>query len=121
MRESDLLVSSDSGPVQLAAATDIGIVGLYSVVPGRNRLPYRHGAAMWRARAVEPACPSFPCYDRMHDPAVMAPYVEALRSGTLDGGRMLSQWCPEDQSYRCLRADIGTSQVLSACAELLRD
>ena len=49
------LISPDSGPIQLAAATDIGIVGIYSVIAGANRLPYRHGAAMWRAVAVEPA------------------------------------------------------------------
>ena len=119
MREADLLVSSDSGPVQLAGATDIGIVGLYSVVPGRNRLPFRHGEAMWNARAVEPVCRSFPCYDRMHDPAVMAPFVQAIRSGALDGGRLLSEWCPEDKSYRCMRAEIGVAQVMEACAGLL--
>ncbi|MBK8741330.1 MAG: hypothetical protein IPM02_18235 [Betaproteobacteria bacterium] len=50
MRQADLLVSTDSGPVQLAAASDFSIVGLYSVVPGRNRLPFRHGQPMWHAR-----------------------------------------------------------------------
>jgi ADP-heptose:LPS heptosyltransferase len=121
MRQSDLLISSDSGPVQLAGATDIAIVGIYSVVRGSHRLPFRHGAPMWRAAAVEPACPAFPCYEKMRDPRVMAPYIEAIRARRIDARRMLAEWCPEHVSFRCLREEIDVPRVLAACARLLRD
>jgi hypothetical protein len=74
---------------------------------------------MWRARAVEPACRSFPCYHRMHDPAVMAPGAKSVQEGRIDGGRLLSTWCVEGQSYRCMREEIDVAQVFAACAELL--
>jgi ADP-heptose:LPS heptosyltransferase len=121
MRQSDLLISTDSGPVQLAGATDIAIVGIYSVVRGSHRLPFRHGAPMWRATAVEPACPAFPCYEKMRDPHVMAPYIEAIQARRIDARRMLAEWCPERVTFRCLREEIDVPRVLAACAQLLRD
>ena len=121
MRQCDLLISSDSGPVQLAGATDIAIVALYSVVRGSHRLPFRHGEAMWRAAAVEPACRAFACYEKMRDPRVMAPYIEAIQARRLDAARMLAEWCPEQVGYRCLREEISVPQVLAACEQLLRD
>jgi ADP-heptose:LPS heptosyltransferase len=121
MRLSDLLISSDSGPVQLAGATDIAIVGIYSVVRGSHRLPFRHGTPMWRAAAVEPACPAFACYEKMRDPRVMAPYVEAIQARRIDARRMLAEWCPERVSFRCLREEIDVPRVLAACTQLLRD
>ncbi|MEM5734174.1 hypothetical protein AAEI00_21155, partial [Shewanella algae] len=55
MRQSDLLVSTDGDSIQLAGASDIGIVGLFSVAAGSCRLPFRNGVAGWRAEAVRPS------------------------------------------------------------------
>ena len=119
MRHSQLLVSTDGGPIQLAAATDIGIVGIYSVVAGRNRLPYRHGKHMWRTRSVEPSCRFSPCYRLMRDTAVMAPYIERLRAGTLTSGQLLSKWCVRNEPFRCMTGEIGVDHVFDACKSLL--
>ena len=120
-RSADLLVSTDSGPIQLAGATDLAMVGLYTVVPGRNRLPFRHGAAGWAATAVEPSCPCFPCYQFLNDPAVMAPFHAAVREGTLTAPRLFAEWCVREEPFVCLREEILPDRVLRACLERLGD
>ena len=86
-----VLVSNDSGPIQLAGATEIGIVGLYSVAPGRWRLPHRNGSTRWRTMEVVPEeCLSAPCYRKLG--------IAEIEAGTKAGlslGRIFGEWCPE--------------------------
>ena len=116
---ADLLVSSDSGPVQLAGASEIAILGLYTVVPGSCRLPFRHGQLAWRAAAVEASCPHFPCFHLMLDPEVMAPLTAAVAEGQLTGADLFAQWCVLEEPYRCLQWEITPERVLEACRQLL--
>ena len=120
-RSADLLVSTDSGPIQLAAATDLAIVGLYTVVPGRNRLPFRHGVPAWRATAVEASCACFPCYQYLNDPVIMAPFLAAFREGTLTAPRLFAEWCVVEDPFVCLREEILPDRVLRACLERIQD
>lgn len=109
---SDLLVSADSGPIQLAGASDIAIVGIYSVVSGKQRLPFRRGKQGWNAIAVEPDCPYHPCYGHMR---------EFPRENL---GKFFAEWCPNYnllpgiQKYGCMKS-ISPQQVFTACIELL--
>ncbi|BCZ79394.1 hypothetical protein PTKU64_30690 [Paraburkholderia terrae] len=114
MRQSDVLVAADSGPVQLAGASDIGIVGLYSVVAGSCRLPFRHGVASWRAEAVDPSCRFFPCYRHMEDPAVFAPYNVALQNRTISLAKVFTDWCLDNGSFACMTQQITVPMVLDA-------
>ncbi|MEG0098636.1 MAG: glycosyltransferase family 9 protein [Citrobacter sp.] len=86
MTKSSLLVACDSGPVALAAATDIAICAIYSVVPGRYRLPYRHGFLGWNALAVNLSCQYGHC----------AKYYLSDTRGTFDA------WCPNNKTYSCM-------------------
>lgn len=108
---SDLLVSADSGPIQLAGATDIAILGIYSVVSGNQRLPFRHGKLGWNAVAVEPKCPYHPCYHHM----------KQFPSEGL--GRYFAEWCPDKlddhcEPFICMRT-ISPELVFSKCIDLL--
>ncbi|MTH46134.1 hypothetical protein GJV78_07700 [Escherichia alba] len=87
MTRTTLLVASDSGPVALAAATDIAICALYSVVPGEYRLPYRHGVPGWNALAVNQTCQ----------------YRHCAKSFTLGSGMNFDVWCPNNKTYACVR------------------
>lgn len=87
MTKASLLIACDSGPVALAAATDIAICALYSVVPGKYRLPYRHGLLGWNSLAV-----NIPCE---HD--------HCARSYTPDSGETFDAWCPKNKSYSCMK------------------
>lgn len=117
MRMADLLVSCDGGPIQLAGATDIGIIGIYSVVKGENRLPYRRGIKGWNAKAVEPHCQWFPCYSHMFKNGENPP----------DLGKYFKEWCPFgdanlpdlDVRYNCMRC-INPVMVYQAGMELLK-
>jgi len=121
MRQSDLLISPDSGPIQLAAATDIGIVGIYSVIAGANRLPYRHGVAAWRAVAVEPECRQAPCYEKINDPQVVARYTREVMGGSNDAPRLFAEFCLVPDRYRCMRQENSVERVYAACINLLAE
>jgi ADP-heptose:LPS heptosyltransferase len=118
MRRSDILISADSGPIQLAGATDIGIVGLYSAVSGSCRLPFRHGVAGWRAAAVGPSCSFHPCYHQMHDGTVMAPFMEKLQNGSLSASALFANWCPDGGSFACMKKQITAAMVIEALGRL---
>lgn len=91
-RSSDILISNDSGPIQLAGASKITIIGLYSVVKGVNRLPFRtEGTSI----AIEAPCPHFPCYSKMRDPNRWNQAVELLRDGTATLNDIFANWCPK--------------------------
>lgn len=115
MRASDLLISTDSGPVQLAAATDIGVVVLYSVVKPQRRLPYRHGRLGWNCAAVvADQCPHAPCYQWVMDP-------EVLRTAHIpDRTRVLDHWCLHTEKLNhCMTDEITADAVFDAALALL--
>jgi hypothetical protein len=114
MRRADILVSTDSGPVQLAGATDIHIVSIYSVSSGRQRLPFRHGELGWRTTALTPSCPFTPCYKYIHDMDI----VRQVRPPSLL--RMYADWCivPEEK-YRCMTDEITVDIVYRAVQDAL--
>lgn len=121
MRESHLLVSPDSGPIQLASATDIGIVGIYSVIAAANRLPYRHGVAGWRATAVEPVCAEAPCYEKINDPQVVARYTREVMGGQNDVPRLFAEFCLASERYRCMQQENSVERVYAACVKCLAE
>ena len=119
MRASDLLVSTDAGPIQLAAATDIAIVGIYSVVAPEHRLPFRHGEAGWRAIGIAVPCEHHPCYHAMNDPDFMEPIWRKAEQGPGAVADVFANWCLQEDRFRCLRKDLGVEPVLEACRRLL--
>jgi hypothetical protein len=119
MRQSDLLVSGDSGPIQLAGATDIAIVGLYSVVSGANRLPFRTGPDAGRAIAVETSCRFHPCYPRMSDPQAVIGFTSANGVAPNDVRGLFSRWCVNADRYACVREPETLPSVLAAIKSLL--
>ncbi len=121
MRRAHLLVSTDSGPIQLAAATDIGIVGIYSIVAAKNRLPFRHGKAGWNAKGVSPACPAHPCFEKLRDPANVEPFDRAVREGRHSGRHAFAEWCMMAERYHCMTHEITVSSVLDACRDLMTE
>ena len=118
MRSSDLLVSGDSGPIQLAGATGIAIVGLYSVVAGANRLPFRDEGAS-AAVAITPACALHPCYPKMNDPDALAAFAGAEGIALNDGPSLFSRWCLNPDRYACVREVQTHEAVLAAIHNLL--
>ncbi|RMG67478.1 MAG: glycosyltransferase, partial [Calditrichaeota bacterium] len=119
-RQADLLISTDSGPIQLAAASDIAIVGIYSVVRGKNRLPYRHGKAGWRAAAVEPSCSHRGCFEKMNDPEIFAPYQEKIEAREISPAKVFATWCLNPEPFACMRREITVEQVLAAARPFLQ-
>jgi len=120
LRDSLALITTDSGPVQLAGATEAAIVGIYSVVRGRNRLPFRHGQPGWNAIAIEPDCPSFGCYRHLNRPEVAAPLLEAVVGGRASLAQALGEWCVQPESqYACLRSRVRPDAVMTALLDLL--
>jgi ADP-heptose:LPS heptosyltransferase len=119
MDRSHLLVAADSGPIQLAGTTDIGIVGMYSVVAGRNRLPYRHGQAAWHAVAVSPTCRHHPGYEPLPTSKAFATYLGSGPKGWADNAKFLGEWCVNQDRYACLLREITVDRVMEACRKLL--
>ena len=119
MQRAHLLVSTDSGPIQLAGATDIGIVGIYSIVAAKNRLPFRHGQAGWNSRGVAPVCAAHPCFEKLRDPAILEPIDRAIREGRRSGRNAFGEWCIMPERYHCMTHEITVSSVLDACRDLM--
>ena len=118
-RVSDLLVTTDSGPVQLAGASDIGILGIYSVVQGIHRLPFRHGIPAWNAVAVEPRCALKGCYQYMGMNRHIQRHREAFERGGAAVNDVFAKWCLADDPYACLRSQITAEEVHASAATLL--
>jgi hypothetical protein len=124
MRMADVLVSADAGPVQLAGASDAAIVGLYTVVSGARRAPYRHGTLGWRFRSVPPACHYFPCYREIKNPSVWPEQRDRLvAEGHLSLGAQFAHWCLRSAPtrYSCMREDITPARVYSAVVNIIGD
>ena len=119
LRQCEVLISGDSGPIQLAGASDIGIVGLYSVVSGANRLPYRPEDAVSRTIGLSPSCPFHPCYPRMHDPEVLALFRREEGLSETDIPALFSRWCVNPDRYACMRDTETLGAVRSAVSALI--
>ena len=121
LRRSAALITTDSGALHLAAATDVPIVGIFTVVRGRNRLPFRNGCAGWNAVAIEPPCPSFPCYRELNRPEVAIPLFEEAKGSGAAINQIFVEWCLQPQSkYACVRESISTAVVLKGLTDLVR-
>ncbi|GAB4332177.1 MAG: hypothetical protein Kow0037_09480 [Calditrichia bacterium] len=118
---ADVLVSTDSGPVQLAGATNIGLVVLYSVVKPEHRLPYRNGKCGWHAKGIVPACPSKGCYLKIGDPRFKNIIERKVVDEGLSAGQIYGSWCVEKPEFRCMKEDITVEMVLNAMDEVLRE
>ncbi len=121
LKACDLLVSSDSGPIQLAGATDIAIVGLYSVAGGAARLPFRSGSTAHRAIGITPACPFHPCYPAINDPEALSAFIAREGIAANDGPAIFSRWCLNPDRYACLRENETLGAVKAAIGTLLND
>lgn len=121
---SDVFVSPDSGPVQIAGLTDIGIVGIYSTVPPRCRLPFRHGMSNWKAIGLESDCPNAGCYHLfLKDDSQYEKMLEAMRTDMLNPGcqatnSFMGDYCVEQDRYACMK-QITPRKVWEACQTLL--
>ena len=124
MSAADVLVSADAGPVQLAGATETAIVGLYSVIGGVSRVPFRHGVPGWRTRIIAPNCHHHPCYHKMLDAATWAERTDILGSEGHKGlGPIFEHWCLRDKAerYWCMRDEITPARVHRGVIDLLAD
>ena len=104
LNQCKVLVSGDSGPIQLAGATECGIVGLYSVIAPEWRLPYRHGEMGWNAIGLNSSCPHSPCYPQLvldHDFRWIDSATEAYYAGK-PLGDVVKDWCPNG-SITCMQ------------------
>jgi ADP-heptose:LPS heptosyltransferase len=89
------VIAPDSGPIQLAGATDTPIIGLYSSVRGEWRRPFGR-----QFTAIEPeGCPYFPCYQTLE---------KINLEGDLDV--TFGNWCPRGRF--CL-GDIPPEKIIS--------
>lgn len=116
MRRCDVLISGDSGPIQLAGAAKIGIVGLYSVVSGSNRLPYRVGAR--KAVAIQPQCAFHPCYPWIDDAETRVAFA-AKEGLSITSGALLERWCLNPDTHACVRDPSTLERVKAAIGEVL--
>lgn len=124
--EADVFVSPDSGPVQIAGATGIGLVALYTTVPARCRLPFRRGYHMWKAIGLEPTCPQKGCYQILTKPGPWTDKLQAafrkdfIKPGGQATNTFMGEFCVMEPGckFACLK-EITPEAVWSACEKLL--
>ncbi|QDY41033.1 hypothetical protein D8B20_03575 [Candidatus Pantoea soli] len=117
MDRCDLLVSNDSGPVAMAAASHIAVCALYSVIPGEYRIPIRHGKAGWNACAINVGCQYGQCGGTfLHEPFYQWAGIAPAAPG--QSGKAFAEWCPNQDKYRCLTA-FTAEQFWQAISEFL--
>jgi len=122
---SDVSVSPDSGPIQVAGLTDIGIVGIYSTVLPRCRLPFRHGMLGWRAEGLTSTCPHRGCYnlilkdDRYFRIFQRAVQMDLVKPGCQATNIFMGEFCAYTEApYSCLE-EVTPAMVWAACERLL--
>lgn len=101
MQQCRLLVACDSGPVGLAGLTDIAICALYSMIPARYRLPYRHGKAGWNACGIDLECEFGQCGHLIMNKDFFTHTLH--KPWSLPTGEAFAAWCPAKNSYKCLK------------------
>jgi ADP-heptose:LPS heptosyltransferase len=101
MKRANMLVSCDSGPVMLAAATSLPIVALYSTVAAEHRLPFRQGKMGWRCAGIDLACSMGPCARLMLNEAIFTTLLKRdVGSPTTEE---FANWCIQRQPFHCLQ------------------
>ena len=113
----DTLISGDSGPVQLAGATDVAIVALYSVVAGRNRMPFRRNPRV-KSVAVGSSCSFHPCYPRLNDPEEIARFCTGDGVSPDDASAIFARWCVNPDRYACVREPETVGRITAALASM---
>jgi ADP-heptose:LPS heptosyltransferase len=66
--KSRCFVASDSGPVQIAGATETPIVAMFTTTPGWRSIPYRHGEAGWNATVLNAPISCMGCREELAHP-----------------------------------------------------
>ena len=90
INSSDLLVATDTGPIQLAVASNTPIIGLYSVVKGVNRLSFNNSIF---SKSLSGGCDFYGCFHSK----LSREFVE------INGGYALKDFCfYEENKYACL-------------------
>jgi len=102
MRCSDDLISTDSGPIQLAGTSDIRIIGIYSVVNPECRLPYRHGELGWNAIGIKPECEHSPCFLSLHNKKLFNE-LKYIKNNKVDFHNTLKNWCINEDRFCCMK------------------
>lgn len=97
-----LFVGSDSGLLHLAGTTDVPIVGLYTSVRAKYRMPYRYGHLGWNMIGLEPG-EDLTCRGCLARAAAPATNLNCSRGDNI-----------------CTRS-IAKKDVLQAAAQLLED
>ena len=104
LHRSKMLVSCDSGPIQLAGATQCSVVGLYSVVSPAVRLPFR---GTWLGDVAVPCyCPHSPCYRKILDPSVWGEVGAPQGMAGIPLGRIFAHWCllgDNSEPFACMK------------------
>lgn len=100
MEKAHMLVSCDSGPVMLAAATNIPVTGLYSTVASAQRMPFRDGILGSRFLGIDLACEFGPCARHLQNESLFVKKLQ--RPFDVPTTQEFSQWCLNENSYRCL-------------------
>ncbi|SQB21857.1 lipopolysaccharide heptosyltransferase II [Citrobacter koseri] len=101
MQRANMLVSCDSGPVMLAAATDIPVVALYSTVAAEHRLPFRRREAGWRCMGIDLACSHGPCARLLMNDVIFTTVLK--RPFDVPTTQEFANWCVHKTPFRCLR------------------
>ncbi len=118
-RKANLLITTDSGAVQLAGPSNIGIAGIYTVIPGRCRLPYRHGKPMWNSVSIESECKYSGCYRRMLEEKYFSPARERLKAEKMTPSQLFAEWCLAKEKYACVLRQITPEIVWQKSKNLL--
>lgn len=118
-RRANLLITTDSGTVQLAGASDIAIAGIYTVIPGRCRLPYRYGRLMWNTVSIEPECEYSGCYLWTKEEKYFSPWKEKIEKGEISPMDLFATWCIAKEKYACLHHQITPEGVWQKAKALL--
>lgn len=100
MKRANLLVSCDSGPVMLAAATSIPIIALYSTIAGKHRLPFRNKESGWNCLGIDLACANGPCSRLMLNETIFTKLLQ--RPFGLPTTLEFSNWCVNTPPFQCL-------------------
>lgn len=119
--QSKLLISADSGPIQLAGMTECGILGLYSVMAPEHRLPYRHGQMGWNAYGIMTNCPEAPCYPKMvgnYDYHWSEKALEMCK--TLGLPATVYNWCLNEEAPVSCMKTTSVDEVFNKAMEMYR-
>ena len=90
INRSDLFISTDTGPVQLAIATNTPTIGIYSVVKGNNRSSFNKSIF---SNSITGKCDHYGCFHSK----ISSEFLN------INGGDSLSDFCfLKEDKYSCL-------------------